>query len=298
MSAAWPPKGAKAFDRISEDTTPSQAAVLLSLGKQLSGGDAPLQARAAALRRKGYVAAEPDAAEFPVPKLKGISGPVSFDESRQRLQRMHGYKPRARAVAVADAEYPSYEKAYRDSAHRLFEQPTATNAADLFALCLDHPKLLVRIAAVIASLRLTARPEISTRVLVQGLKSSDELERAVAATGLARYRPDHPALRALSRRKPARRVRKPPETLMLVHGTWASDAACSRACWKSAPCSISSAPCARIAAFFSTELPCGTTSVDDRPWRRAAKAIDCPWLPRVALMTPRQPGSRRRNPSR
>ena len=39
----------------------------------------------------------------------------------------------------------------------------------------------------------------------------------------------------------------------------ASACACSRAASKSVPCSISPAPKDRIAAFFSTELPCGTT---------------------------------------
>src|SRR5690625_785192 len=41
-----------------------------------------------------------------------------------------------------------------------------------------------------------------------------------------------------------------------------------------------------MAAFFSTELPCGTQMVSGRPTRRAAKARDCPWLPRVALTIP------------
>ena len=63
------------------------------------------------------------------------------------------------------------------------------------------------------------------------------------------------------------------------------------------PCSISSAPSARMAAFFSTELPCGTTIVAARPWRAAAKAIDWPWLPRVALITERTAGSRCRSAS-
>jgi hypothetical protein len=48
-----------------------------------------------------------------------------------------------------------------------------------------------------------------------------------------------------------------------------------------------------MAAFFSTLLPCGTTITALRPARRAAKATLCPWLPRVALMTPAIPGSRR-----
>lgn len=215
-----PLKGVAAFSRIGEDTTPSQAAVLLLLGKQLRGGDAPLQARAAALRRKGYVAAEPEN-DFPVPKLRGVEGPIPYDESRARLKRLHGYAPRARAVAAADEG--RYADAYRDCAQRLFDKPVAANAADLFALCLDHPKALARIAAAIASMPLTSRPAENLKALVQGVKSADELERELAATGLARYAPAHPALRPFARAKPGPRVRKPRETLMLVHGTWAAD---------------------------------------------------------------------------
>jgi hypothetical protein len=63
--------------------------------------------------------------------------------------------------------------------------------------------------------------------------------------------------------------------------------ACSRAAWKSSPCSISVTPSARIAAFFSTELPCGTTMVQATPWARAAQPMLWPWLPRVALITSR-----------
>ena len=43
----------------------------------------------------------------------------------------------------------------------------------------------------------------------------------------------------------------------------------SRADWKSSPCSSSVAPSAFIAAFFSTELPCGTTMVAGSPYLRA-----------------------------
>ncbi|HSB99245.1 MAG TPA: hypothetical protein VLE45_04970, partial [Burkholderiaceae bacterium] len=104
-------------------------------------------------------------------------------------------------------------------------KPLASNAADLFALCLDHPKALLRVAAAIASLPLTTLPTQNLRLLLEGLKSPDELERSLAATGLARTYPEHPALRRLSRGKTAARVRRPRQTLLLVHGTWASDAA-------------------------------------------------------------------------
>jgi hypothetical protein len=46
-----------------------------------------------------------------------------------------------------------------------------------------------------------------------------------------------------------------------------------------------------------TELPLGTTMVTGRPWRRAANAMDWPWLPRVADTSPGQVGSRRMSAS-
>jgi hypothetical protein len=94
-----PFKGAAAFSVIRESHTPSQAAILLSFGNQIRGGDAGLHARAAALNRKGFVASDPEpASALAVPKLKGFDGPVSFDESRARLKRLHTYTTRQRAV--------------------------------------------------------------------------------------------------------------------------------------------------------------------------------------------------------
>src|SRR6478609_5026040 len=62
--------------------------------------------------------------------------------------------------------------------------------------------------------------------------------------------------------------------------------AASFASSKSRPCSMSSAPNARITAFFSVELPCGTTMVTAIPACAPAKASDWPWLPRVAVTIP------------
>ena len=53
----------------------------------------------------------------------------------------------------------------------------------------------------------------------------------------------------------------------------ASRIAASRAASKSWPASTSSAPKARMAAFFSTELPCGTTMVAAMPALAAASAM-------------------------
>ena len=41
-----------------------------------------------------------------------------------------------------------------------------------------------------------------------------------------------------------------------------------------------------VAAFFSALLPSGIRIVTGSPMRRPASAIDWPWLPRVAVMTP------------
>ena len=53
----------------------------------------------------------------------------------------------------------------------------------------------------------------------------------------------------------------------------ASLIAASLAASKSCPASTSSAPKARMAAFFSTELPWGTTMVAAMPLRAAASAM-------------------------
>ena len=43
-----------------------------------------------------------------------------------------------------------------------------------------------------------------------------------------------------------------------------------------------------MAAFLSGLLPIGTTIVQGTPSRWQASAIDCPWLPVVAVITPRR----------
>jgi hypothetical protein len=53
-----------------------------------------------------------------------------------------------------------------------------------------------------------------------------------------------------------------------------------------------------MAAFFSIELPCGTTMVQATPCARAAQATLWPWLPRVALMTARGNSPRARSASK
>jgi hypothetical protein len=226
MSALYPHRkkpftGLSAFHHSGVETGPSQAAQLLHMGNQLRQSDVALVARAKAQRRKGFV--QPALLdELEVPVLKPSGRLVPREESQSRLAKLHPYS--LRAVPVATRDEGAFEAAFQKTAERVFTQPLAQHAADLFSLGLEHPHALVRIAAAISSLRVSTEPQHAVRELVKGLKSADALERTLAATGLARHYPEHPALRALARGRAAKRRKKPPETLMLVHGTWACDA--------------------------------------------------------------------------
>ena len=57
------------------------------------------------------------------------------------------------------------------------------------------------------------------------------------------------------------------------------------------PSSTTVAPNARMAAFLSGLLPTGTATMHGTPARCAANAIDWPWLPVLAVMTPRSRSS-------
>ena len=213
-----PLRGARAFKEISETASQPQAAILLMLARQLRGDDESLVARAKATRSARRVsAASPGSEDFPVPKLKASRRALGSAEVQRRAKQAFGF---SRAL-----QGPDLERAYRSSAERLYDTPTVDSAAELMEMCLAHPRALVRIAAAHAYLPLTDNPARCIRILVAGVRSVDRLEAELAATALARVQPEHPALRRLSRRG-ARltRVRRTPQTLMLVHGTWASDA--------------------------------------------------------------------------
>ena len=213
-----PLRGARAFKEVSETASQPQAAILLMLARQLRGDDESLVARAKATRSARRVsAASPGSEDFPVPTLKASRQTLGSADVQRRAKKAFGF---SRALA-----WPDMERAYRSSAERLYAAPTVDSAAELMEMCLAHPRELVRIAAAHAYLPLTDNPARCVRLLAAGVRSADRLEAELAATALARVQPEHPALRRLSRRG-ARltRVRRKPQTIMLVHGTWASDA--------------------------------------------------------------------------
>jgi hypothetical protein len=132
---------------------------------------------------------------------------------------------RVKSAYGAPRRIDAMAKAFASCAERLYQSPATDAAADLMEMCLRHPRELVRIAAAYAYLPLTSDPSRCVKQLVRGLKSADALEADLAATALAQVQPEHTALRRLSRGRPRRDgPRSPPNTLTLVHGTWASDA--------------------------------------------------------------------------
>lgn len=212
-----PLKGVASFSRLAEDSSQSQAAVLLMLGRQLRGDDASTLAHARAASAQGRldVTGLKSESEFPVPKLRPSPVRLPSAARQQSLRKWHG----------AGALTGESEKAYLDCAARLYKKPTVETAADLFELCLRHPLPLVKIAAAAAYFPVSAEPGRLIRILSAGVRSRETLERDVAATALARIDPASSALRFLTRTRGVRKKgasRK--RTIMLVHGTWASDA--------------------------------------------------------------------------
>ena len=212
-----PVVGFAAFTRISEETSPPQAAVLLSLGRQLRGDDISVLARARTKRRgKRLALSTLDDAdrEFPVPKIQPTRRRFAKAAVQQRVKKQYGYSAKSAAA---------WEKAYADCATSLYAITDHDGVADLLHLGLEHPKHLVRIAAAAAYHPITTDRAQTRRVLIQGLHSADDLERSLAATALARINPTHPALRKLMA---TRRPRKPSgssRTITIVHGTWATN---------------------------------------------------------------------------
>ncbi len=90
---------------------------------------------------------------------------------------------------------------------------------------------------------------------------------------------------------PAIRSGSSPEWTYLWPCRRASSSQWARASSKSAPCATTSAPSSSIAATFTRLAPRGTHTIACTPNSRAAYAIDWPWLPVEAAMTPRRRSS-------
>lgn len=147
--------------------------------------------------------------------------PVLVDPG-DRLSRERALSVLWEEMAVAPEEFrePRPER-MAELAARVQERPTVPMAAALFEASLYDPHEVVRIAAAIAYLDAAADPLAVVDPLVEGTRSEDLLVRELAATGLARFAPDHPRLAELQEPIEAGEEGEPSHTSMLVHGTLA-----------------------------------------------------------------------------
>ncbi len=207
-----PPRGPAAFASDDPEAVQAQAAILLAVGAQLRGDHAALQARSAMAAQPSNMFYRDELEEFPIPRLVPPGWHLSTSAAMEQ---------RFGAVAAEATERDAGTMA--TIAEDLYVRQSTTSAAALAQAAMDHPHELVRVAAAHAALAMTTEPATKPyAILVQGTRSDDELIRDLAATALARYRPDDPALRVLTIEP------EPPSegkayTSTLIHGTWAAN---------------------------------------------------------------------------
>jgi hypothetical protein len=186
----------------------AQAAILLGVACQMRGDRAALQARSAVTAQPADMYTRDELEEFPIPRLvpagRRLSPRVAMAERFGAADG--GYDPKT-MVAMADD---------------LYTTQTATSAAVLAHAALDHPHELVRVAAAHTALTVTTETAKPYAILVEGTRSDDELVRDLAATALARYRPEDAALRELTI-EPAPPGEGKAYTSTLIHGTFAAN---------------------------------------------------------------------------
>ena len=217
--------GKNAFTSVGDESSQSQAAILLSLGQKLRGDNEALKARErhaatahkldqSAPANSESLGSDEDNVHFPVPDVKPTTLRVASSMRQSAIKESFG----------ASTLKERWDRTYADCADQLYDRPTPDNAANLFELALNHPVPLVRLAAAIAYFPICAEPARLLKIIAAGVSSKNSLERDVAATALGRLDPTNPALTKLKPSgKPAKKARSKLETLMLVHGTWAAN---------------------------------------------------------------------------
>lgn len=208
-----PLSGPEAFTSLDDEAVQAQAAILLGIGMQLRGDRQKVEARAAAVAFPAEALMQDELAEFPIPRLAPAAKRYSLETLESRAGARFG-------IEAIGGDWP--ERRVADVAADVFETRTNSAAALLAETCLDHPHPLVRVAAANAALPVTTRAPVAVDILAAHVDDADELVRDVAATSLARYMPEHPALASVGREGGgAPLIESPTDTTMLIHGTWA-----------------------------------------------------------------------------
>lgn len=212
----------EAFRKTSQAAIQSQAALLLSLGRQLRGDDQALRARAAAAGLESEPIPREDLAEFPIPTLRPTGERLGVRNVSSNLTAKFG--PSLAKAPIGEGDAKSVRRSTSKLAEQLFEEPTTETAAQLLEASLRHPEELVRVSAATSYFEISTQPQRLIKILADGTRSEDRLVRDVAATALARVAPEHPRLRALTKSRPTKTKKKPSHTSLLVHGTFARTA--------------------------------------------------------------------------
>ncbi|MDH5506727.1 MAG: alpha/beta hydrolase [Anaerolineae bacterium] len=112
-----------------------------------------------------------------------------------------------------------------DLVQRLYAQPDVDTASEVLEYFMYNESDLLRVAAAASNFDLSDEPQRVIPVLAAATSSPDTLARDIAATVLARIAPQHPRVLALSRGASTQADGTPSNTSLLVHGTWAKQAA-------------------------------------------------------------------------
>lgn len=205
----------EAFAREDPDAVHSRAAALLLLGAQMEEEPVAFSVRAG-LRGTvgpGDMAPPEDVAPLRVPVMEPTG-------ERMERARVRGYLAEQMAMAPEEVVEPGPAR-LAELAARVQERPTVPMAAAMFEASLGDRHELVRVAAAIAYLEAAADPLEMMPHLVDGTRSDDPTVRDLAATGLARFAPEHPRLAEMRVPTAGEAAGDPSHTALLVHGTFA-----------------------------------------------------------------------------
>ena len=203
--------GVEAFQENDAASQLAQAAFLLLVGHELRRSRQRLMTRA--LPEIQDEALDEDAAQFNVPH-------IVTEGRRFRFHEVLAEEKMGRQIRSARRQ-DRLHLASRDLAIRLQDAPSEHMAAALLGTCAYRPDPIVQVAAAAAGYEITAEPARLIAILAKGTRDRDPLVRDLAATALARVRPEHSALRRLAPKSRRGAGRTRAHTSLLVHGTFA-----------------------------------------------------------------------------
>lgn len=205
----------EAFTREDPEAVHSRAAALLLLGAQMEEEPVAFSVRAGV---RGTVG---PGDIVPPEDVEPLRVPV-IEPTGERIARSRVFRILADTLAMTPEEVgEAPPERMAELAARVVAEPTVPMVAALFEASLHDREELVRVAAAIGYLDAAADPLEILDPLVEGTWSEDPLVRDLAATGLARFAPDHPRIAELQAPDEPGEEGEPSHTALLIHGTFA-----------------------------------------------------------------------------